>query len=643
MAPPLATLAAVGFSLMLFVQLLILRTSTRTGLLLHNTLGKLSRTRLLASLAIALVVPVIAGLIVILRRPLAMAKVERVAALLAPLALLFVMVPLVNLNLANEKTLIYLMLLGAFGLMLEPLMRRALEAGRGLSLARPFSSMTSSLPRVPRWAPFAVVLAAGLAYGIVNSYFTIQNHHRLGTTAFDLGIYDNLMYNALHGHPFRSPVLFGPAGGNYIAGHAEFAMLLFVPIYAIHPGPEMMLAIQSFVLGLAAVPLYLFGKTLLPRPTAALVAIGYLFFAPLHGPNYYDFHWLPLAIFFHFWLYYAIARRKYWLCAAMVVILFAIREDVAVGIAVLGLFLLLTRTRPLLGLILMVSAVVWFGIDRFIIMPAAGSWYFQTFYSNLFADGESSYKSVLRTILSNPIYFLSTIPSDTTKLTYALHMLAPLVFLPVRRAATALFVLPGFVFTIMTNDYAPVLSISFQYTTHWIPYMFLGVVLGLCIIDRQRGALARQAAVLTFAVVLLCHSFCYGAILQHQRFVGGFAQIPFMMTDAEKLKYQALRAMLKKIPPSASVAATEQEAAHVGTRRTMYPLRWPPGPVDYLLVGRSHIGGLSRAPLDAAFSGESYGVIDQYGDELFLFRRGPATPGTSLAKQKLGVPSTGGP
>ena len=107
---------------------------------------------------------------------------------------------------------------------------------------------------------FALVCLAAAGYAAYVAFYTIRNHQRLGTTAFDLGIYDNLMYNAMHGRPFESPVLFGPAGGNYIAGHAEFAMLLFVPFYAIRPGPETMLIIQAVVLGFAAVPLYLFAS-----------------------------------------------------------------------------------------------------------------------------------------------------------------------------------------------------------------------------------------------------------------------------------------------------------------------------------------------------------------------------------------------
>jgi uncharacterized membrane protein len=485
------------------------------------------------------------------------------------------------------------------------------------------------------WFPLLVVVVAALAYSLINSHYTLMNHRRLGTTAFDLGIYNNLMYNAMHGHPFTAPVLFGPGGGNNLASHAEFAVVLFVPLYALHPGPETMLVLQSFLLGLAAIPLYLFAATQLPRGVSAIVAVGYLLFAPLHGANYYDFHWLTISTFFQFWLYYAIARRKTWLTVLMVLVLYSIREDIAIGLTVLGAFLLLTRLRPRLGFILMVASIVWFAVDRFVIMQLAGQWWFQNIYNDLFADGETTYGSVIKTLITNPIYVFWTL-MKVEKLQYALHVLAPVAFLPVRRPATAMLIIPGFFFTILTSNYPPVMSIAFQYTAHWVPYLFLGVVVGLAIIQRRGVPHARQAAVATFSMALVCHSFCFGAILQHERFQGGFSTISFSMTPEEKQRYADLRELIAKIPPTASVAATEYEVPHISTRKVAYTLRQSPGAVDYILVNRAHISG-AQSFVGAAFALESYGLVAEKG-ELFLFKRGPKTPNTDAAKAKLGIP-----
>jgi hypothetical protein len=140
-------------------------------------------------------------------------------------------------------------------------------------------------------------------------------------------------------------------------------------------------------------------------------------------------------------------------------------------------------------------------------------------------------------------------------------------------------------------------------------------------------------------VAMLAHSYNFGAFLQQKTFVGGFSHIEFRMSPEERKRYAQLKELLAMIPKKASVAATEQETAHVSTRKTVYPLRWPPGPVDYLLIGRSHIGDLSRSSVNAALANpDEYGLLAERGDELFLFKRGHKSPETKAARLKVGVP-----
>jgi uncharacterized membrane protein len=641
---PLLTVWAATLSVVLFVQTVAMFPATRDQFLIGNSLGTLSRDAMVFSLLCAAAVPLVAAVLSLFAwRGRAVAWWEQAGRVSGPLIALCLLPALFSIKFSHQNQLIYLMVLAAFVLMFDPLLERSLEALSEITSATRFIRELRWVRGLPlpsaRVSCFLIVVLASAGYAAYVGFYTIRNHHRLGTTAFDLGIYDNLMYNALHGRLFKSPVLFGAAGGNYLAGHAEFAMLLFVPLYAIRPGPETMLIIQAVVLGFAAVPLYLFASTRLSRPVAATIAVAYLLFAPLHGPNFYDFHWIPLAVFFHFWLYYAIANRKHWLTAAMVVVLFAIREDVAVGLALLGLFLLFSGLRPRLGLILAVCSVTWFAIVRFVIMPLAGGWYFQNLYAGLFADGVSSFGSVIKTILTNPLFAFGTLGSEA-KLTYVGHMFVPLALLPCRRVRLLPLAAAGIFFTILTTGTQPMIQISFQYTTHWIPYLFLATVLALAMMSRQpNGVWARRAALGTMAIAMLAHSFNFGAILQQQSFVGGFSLIQFNMSPEDRKRYAGLKELLAMIPPTASVAATEQETAQVSTRKIIYPLRWPPGPVDFIFVGRSHIGDLSRASLNAALANPSeYGLLAERGDELFLFKRGHVSPNTLGARWKLGLP-----
>jgi hypothetical protein len=65
----------------------------------------------------------------------------------------------------------------------------------------------------------------------------------------------------------------------------------------------------------------------------------------------------------------------------------------------------------------------------------------------------------------------------------------------------------------------------------------------------------------------------------------------------------------------------------------------PPRKMDYLLIGRSHVGGLSQAALNGALADpKEYGLLASRGDELFLFKRGHVSPDTARARALLGVP-----
>lgn len=629
------TLAVVGFSLALSAQSWQLKYAPRQDFLFRNVLGAEPRKVLLLSLlgGMAFMLALCAALWVWKRQRM-LPTLSTVATLLSPLCISFVVPALFVWQFGQDHATYFLILLTAFVFAARALFTRAFRTA--FELERPAWLKRPKL-RVPTVIAPIVVGIAAVSYTAYIGHYTVLRHRLIQTTAFDLGIYDNLMFNALHGRFFQSPVLFGPGKFNYIAGHAEYVMVLFTPFYAIKPGAETLLWMQAGLLGAAAIPLYLFARRFITQGPALLVSLGYLLFAPLHGPNFYDFHWLPIAIFFYFWLYYAITCRKNWLVVVMLVLLYATREDVAVGLTMLGVFLFVTGARVRFGLLLTAISALWFGINKFVIMPRAGTWWFESIYSELFADGKSSYGSVIVTLVSNPIFALTTFIREN-KLAYGFHMIAPLAFLPLRKLPFVLLLIPGAFFTLLTTQYWPTVSIAFQYTSHWIPYLFLCVVLSLWLFKFEADGKAKfYAAMVTFVIALLGHSYNYGGILQREGFTGGFSRVQFSMSPEEHKRYEALQRILKKIPQEASVAAGEYMNPHISARLTAYVFRYDVGPVDYVFFSRNELSGDVRRSLTDRFSKDSYGLVDYTGDEFYLFKRNFASGQTAAALQRIGI------
>ena len=636
-AVAIATFCAACASSCLLAWQLTLSRDARRAFLLQNALEAGQKELLELLLSFALVLPALLALLLLSRdtesseRPLL-----RTARLIQPLVVVAFLPFLFDWRIAQEHTLSYLLVLCVFVLAARRLLTGSLEQLRLLREER--GAPPLRLPfGLPHWLCVLLVLLACSGYALYTGYYTILHHRQIGTTAFDLGIYDNLLYNAMHGRFFHSPVLFGPGNQNYLAGHAELAMVVFVPFYAIRPGAETMLIMQSVMFGFAALPLYLFAARVIERPLALVLSLGYLLFAPLHGPHFYDFHWLPFQIFFHFWLYYSLAARKTWLSVLALLMLFAIREDIAVGLCFLGLFLFLTSIRPRFGLALSSVAATWFLFEKFWLMPHLGDWHFEGMYSELFADGRSTYGSVIQTLISNPIYALSTFVRSV-KLQYGLHMMTPLALLPLSRLPFLLLLIPACLTTLMTTGYWPTTEISFQYTTHWIPYLFFTSVLALAAMRRQAQSHSRRvAATCVMAVAMLSHSYGFGAVLQNDSFRGGFGKISFEMTPEAQQRYEDLMRLVRRIPQSASVAATEAVNPHISARLDAYAFRYDFGPVDYMLLSRYEVAAPDQHKIFVdQLSRHSYGLVAKAG-EFYLFKRGQSTPATKSALAELGV------
>lgn len=631
----LGVFALAGASIGLFwATAFELDRTALSGFLERNALAMPVRNVLFGSMLVGAAVLLLGALGYLIVRGRQGVPVLRTASeIILPLCMVGALPSLFSAKPWAHKPMTFLVGLAIFVLVLERAMRRSLAAFPETIAVR-FREVLTFRPAVRRWLPLCVVLLGSLGYSIYFSYYTILNHQRLGTAGFDLGINVSWCYNALQGSPFRSSVLFGPDGGNFIGGHAIFAMIFWLPLYALFPGAEVLLIFQATMVGFAGSTLYLFASTQIPRWSAVVVAYAFLMFAPLHGPNFYDYHELLPPLFFHFLLYWAIATNRNKLLWVLVPVLWMFREDISWGMTVLGVFLIATGLRPRLGMVLAVTSLAYFITLKFVIMPRLWNGWFAGIYKDLQAPGDSGYASVVQTVLINPAYFLTTLLREE-KVIYFLHMFAPLAMLPARRWALVLLAIPGFVFSILTTGYPPTISIAFQYTCHSIPYIFAASVLSLRVLGRGAlGVVKRRAVLAAIAVGVSSHSYVFGAVLQHETFIGGFSKVEFTMTPAEKKRYETLKRMAKMIPQSASVSATENEVPHVAVRLDTYTLKDGAFDADYLLIRAG--GGVSGATLNELLAHNKYGLVTK-GDDLYLFKRGHQSAETAAALSALGV------
>ena len=79
-------------------------------------------------------------------------------------------------------------------------------------------------------------------------------------------------------------------------------------------------------------------------------------------------------------------------------------------------------------------------------------------------------------------------------------------------------------------------------------------------------------------------SWQYGAVFYPKNFVGGFSVVDFTFDDQERDRLRALRALVRQIPETASVAGSEDLMPHVRLKNCSVTSRRTTLKSDYLLI-----------------------------------------------------------
>jgi uncharacterized membrane protein len=481
-----------------------------------------------------------------------------------------------------------------------------------------------------RFLPFLLVLVAAAGYTAFFGYHTVAHHRNILSSSLDLGLEENVIWHALHsGALFRTTPYGGPTG-NLVGEHAAYLSYAIAPIYAIHQSAETLLVLQSALIGGAAVPLYLVARKYLPAWLSCLVAVWYLCYPPLHGSNLYDFHYPPLAPFFlWFTLYFVLARRPI-LTFIFAVLTLSVREDISLGLVIVGLFLIVTNRRARAGLLLAAVGAAYFVAMKLFIMPyqRGGQEAFIHQYAGLVPDGSRGFSGVMKSVLGNPVFTLGIL-LDKDKLVYLLEILLPLAFFPLRRAVGLLCCIPGFLFTLLSTGYRPLYQISFQYTAHWTAYLFIALIANLAWLDHEaarRGAAGvawRRAWLVAISLAMLITSYQLGGILQHNATRGGFGVYHFGTTSEDRERRRTLHELIAMVPKNAKIVSSENIVPQISNRAFSYTLRMGIADADYLLFSIPPGGDERTHSLDGLSSG-TFGVMAERG-QYVLAKRGHPT------------------
>jgi uncharacterized membrane protein len=411
--------------------------------------------------------------------------------------------------------------------------------------------------RIARARP--LLWAAMAAYAAGFAALSVLRHEAFETGRFDLGNMVQAVWSTAHGHLLQVTNLHG-AQISRLAAHVDPILIVFAPLWWIWPSPSLLLTAQALAVALGALPLFWLARKHTGSERAALgFSLAYLLFPATEWMTLNEFHPVSLAcplLLFAIW-YLDEDRLLPFACFAALAAL--TREEVPLVIAGLGIWYAIGRRRWLAGGTIAAAGVAASAIAIQVVIPhfhGAES----SFYGRYDAVGGSA-AGIVRKAFTDPGRLLS-VAFDHRGTHYLLNLLLPMAGLALLSPLLLVALIPELALNLLSSVDAQS-SIHYHYVAAEIPILFAAAAIGA-------GKLGRWAGTAGTVVVLtaILGNYWLGPI-PLWRFVPGGQT--FQAKSAHISRHDRIAArMLKLIPATAPVTATNSLGAHLSERKRIF-------------------------------------------------------------------------
>ena len=435
----------------------------------------------------------------------------------------------------------------------------------------------------------------GLVWLLIGLYIlgfgtlSILKHEAFQTHAQDLGNMDQPIWNTLHGR-FLEETKNDGSQGPRLTDHFEPVFALVSFSFLVYDDVKAILIWQTVVIALGALPVFWLAREELKSQVAGLVfAAVYLLFPALQAANLTEFHAVPLAVSPLLFAFYYIRKKdwpKAWLFAILAM---STKEEIALLTFMLGLYVLFIRKDRLMGGLLALVSLVWFGVATFVIIPHFGATA-ETIYTQRYTSLGGNFRGIVLTLLTRP-WVVAGILLSGPRLAYLGGLLASVGFLSLLDPPTLLLSAPIYLANAL-SDYPLMYSGELHYSAPVVPFFVVSAIYGarrlvgwlekpgLQIAPGRKGAThlkVRRTKMLVLLWLLLCS-------LGYQRLRGFTPLGPNFYVPQITPHHRLFQRFADQIPPDAVVSTTPPLFPHLTHRRVIYLFPVVRDDTEYVLL-----------------------------------------------------------
>ncbi len=425
------------------------------------------------------------------------------------------------------------------------------------------------------------------------SWLTLQVHHGLGTSSYDLGLYDQGVWLLSR---LRAPFV-TLMGRNLMGDHSSFILVFLAPIYRIWPAVGVLLGAQSLMVALGSLPVFLLARERFRRESVAVaLAAVYLLHPAVGWTNREGFHPDSFLGCFVGMAIYGALQRRWRVYVVFVVLALLVKEDVALVLVPLGIWVALKRDRRI-GIATILGSVGYAVFAMYVVMrsligvPTRNGW-------RIPFGGPMG---LFRETVSRPGNVFEYLRSERRPF-YLWQMTFPVAWVFARAPGVALIsagVLSGNLISTFWYQY----HVEYHYSMIAVPALVLGSVHALTRVTRTvRHWLVAAMILAGVWSALMWGPLPLGDVLcAPVRAVGAscapVGRAPAGYWTPEVPQAVAARAIMSEIPADAVVSAFHALDPHLSHRRFIYQF---PNPFRVSLYGPDLTLEQARARLPIA-------------------------------------------
>lgn len=471
-------------------------------------------------------------------------------------------------------------------------------------------------------------------------------------TLEDTGEFSQMLWATLQGRLFYTNLAgIGPLAWvphNYLGEHFSPILFLLIPLYALYQEPETLLIIQSIVLGLAALPLYMIVQERFKNHFLSISFSTVWLISPyIWQSNISGFHLDTFEPLFIFSAFYFLFKKRIFPYFIFVFLLLSCKEDTFFYVVGIGIYTIISMKEIKTGLYAIAIGLLWGVLTFNVFMPyfkegIEGGYSYLIHYSQF----GNSFSEIFKTFLLKPqevVLHLIQRPILET----IFYLFLTVLFLPLFSIGGLILLSPSALQKLLANS-PHINTLSWYYSASVLPFFFIAAITGMSNISKlvRRGNLRIVfLGVIGVLVIITCIIMSirlglglYGGLMVRMP-VPAISRDGFIWFNKRDLE---LSRFLKSIPVNSSISTNSYIVAHVSKNFdiSVYPYR--PLNKDIILLdiyGEKRPYDLNRykQAIWEILSKKDYGVVEHLDGFIYLKKGYDTSRNEAVAKEIFGL------